>query len=177
MATVRIIDLPAFAVIGMKTWIGGPDNAAFGRFWDQCTEDGSIQLLRQIKEQAGLPAGPRTGAALLGISRVEQDPSSRSFYYMIAIEAPEREMPGLETGPLERCAIPAARWAVFACRGPVPGSIVASEMYAFLEWLPASGYRHAHAPEMEVYPAISGAASNGEDYCEFWLPVEPIDPE
>ena len=54
---------------------------------------------------------------------------------------------------LERYEVPAARWAVFECRGKVPDSIVASEMYAFMDWLPDSGYRHALAPEMEVYPA------------------------
>jgi AraC family transcriptional regulator len=34
-----------------------------------------------------------------------------------------------------------------------------------MEWLPNSGYEHALAPEMEVYP------SQGEEYCEFWLPI------
>ena len=43
-----------------------------------------------------------------------------------------------------------------------------SEIYAFTQWLPASGYAHANAPEMEVYlPGVSGA----EYVCEFWLPV------
>ena len=46
-------------------------------------------------------------------------------------------------------------------------TIVTAEKFAFMEWLPNSGYEHALAPEMEVYPA-----SNGETYQEFWLPIK-----
>jgi AraC family transcriptional regulator len=45
-------------------------------------------------------------------------------------------------------------------------SLVTAEIYAFSQWLPASGCVHALAPEMEVYPP-----GQGEPYCEFWLPV------
>ncbi|HOT92687.1 MAG TPA: hypothetical protein PLJ78_16680 [Anaerolineae bacterium] len=39
-----------------------------------------------------------------------------------------------------------------------------------MEWLPASNYVHALAPEMEVYyPGESGS----DYYCEFWLPIAP----
>jgi len=58
---------------------------------------------------------------------------------------------------------------VFECRGNVPASIVEAEIFAFTQWLPASGFVHAQAPEMEVY--LEGA--NEDDYiCEFWLPVQ-----
>jgi AraC family transcriptional regulator len=84
---------------------------------------------------------------------------------MIAIEKPEKHPAGLET-----YLVPAARWAVFECIGKVPEAIVESEIYAFTKWLPASGYDHARAPEMEVYfPGNDG--SSEESYCEFWLPI------
>jgi AraC family transcriptional regulator len=68
---------------------------------------------------------------------------------------------------METYLVPATQWAVFECRGKVPMSIVQAEMFAFMEWLPKSGYEHALAPEMEVY-------TPGEnDYCEFWLPIRP----
>lgn len=168
MVNMRFIDVPAFEIIGKKTWIDGPDNEAFGRFWQQCRADGFLDVLNQIKEHAGMPAGPQTGAAMLGVSRVERDPAKRDFLYMIAIETPSNALTTDQLAGMERYTVPAARWAVFECHGQVPDSIVTSEMYAFMEWLPSSGYQHAHAPEMEVYPAGSGA-----DYCEFWLPVEP----
>ena len=99
----------------------------------------------------------------MGVSCVEKDPAKREFYYLIAIESP---------GPvaeLETYRVPPSQWAVFECHGPVPGSIVKAEMYAFMEWLPNSGYVHANAPEMEVYPPESDGSSDND--CEFWLPI------
>ena len=181
---VRLIDRPAFTIAGRQTWITGPDNEQFGRFWQQCRAEGLFDVFHQIQHGSGAAnssgavngsgavSGAQTGAAVLGVSRVEKDPANRAFYYMIAIEAPAGALApaGADTTPesdLVFYPVPAARWAVFECRGKAPEAIVASEMYAFMEWLPNSGFRHAPAPEMEVYPA-SGEA----DYCEFWLPVE-----
>jgi hypothetical protein len=36
MVNFRLIERPAFEVIGRKTWIGGQDNELFGRFWQEC---------------------------------------------------------------------------------------------------------------------------------------------
>ena len=82
---------------------------------------------------------------------------------MIAIEKPEGAVIRPEDA-LESYTVPATTWAIFECHGKLPEAIVASEMYAFGEWLPSSGYVHALAPEMEVYPPRDG-------YCEFWLPI------
>lgn len=164
MVNFRLIQRPSFDIIGKQTWISGQDNSLFGRFWEQCGADG---VLAQLQRMGGMQPGAQTGGVTLGVSRVESDPANRAFNYMIAIEQPS----GVETGDLERYRVPACQWAVFECRGTVPDSIVQSEIYAFTQWLPASGYAHANAPEMEVYlPGESGA-----DYvCEFWLPVKPV---
>ncbi len=163
MINVHLIERPAFTIAGWKTWISGPDNEQFGRFWQQSRADGLFDIFQRMKESSGFHAGPQTNAAVLGVSRVEKDPANRSFYYMIAIEILE----GCSAESLEPYQVPGARWAVFECRGKIPESIVQAEMYAFTQWLPNYGYRHALAPEMEVYPATAE-----EDYCEFWLPVE-----
>lgn len=160
MTKYRILDRPAFHVAGRKTWISGPDNTQFGRFWQACKDDG---LFERFQELTGFAAGPQTGASTLGLSRVEADPAKREFYFMVAVEVLE----DADTGDLERYTVPASRWAVFECLGPIPEALVESEMYAFTEWLPASGYLHALAPEMEVYPPTA----EGESYCEFWLPI------
>jgi predicted transcriptional regulator YdeE len=81
----RIVHLPSFEVVGLKTWIG-EDVELFGRFWEQCRHDGSLDVLRQI---TGVQAGKHTQGFMLGVSRVEQDPSNRNFYYMIAVEMAE----------------------------------------------------------------------------------------
>lgn len=161
MRKPRIIERPAFQVVGKKTWIAGQDNALFGRFWEQCRAEGLFEVFEQL---GGLRPGPQTGGVTLGVSCVAQDPSKREFHYLIAIESTS-SADGLET-----YTIPASQWAVFECHGPVPDAIVQAEMYAFMEWLPHSDYVHAHAPEMEVYPPGPDGSSE-ESYCEFWLPV------
>lgn len=159
---VHLVDRPAFQIWGRKTWISGQDNALFARFWELCRADG---LLDDFQRLRGNFLGAVTGSFLLGVSCVEEDPAVRTFDYWIAIEAPTGEVPG----GLSARQVPACTWAVFACRGPVPHALVAAEMYAFREWLPVSGFIHAQAPEMEVYPPDDNRG--GESYCEFWLPV------
>ncbi len=157
MINFRIFERPAFEVIGKKTWIPGQgDNEAFGRFWELCRADGTLTALEQANS---FQPGSQTMGRTLGLSRVEQDPSNRAFYYMIAIEKPDN----FEAEGLESYQVPASSWAAFECRGKIPDSIVEAEIFAFTQWLPSSGYRHAHAPEMEVY--LDG-------YSEFWLPIE-----
>ena len=169
MIPFRIIERPAFYVIGKKTWIAGQDNAIFGHFWGQCRAEGLFERFEQIN---GRQAGPQTNSVTLGISRVEQDPARREFFYMIAIEGGElyRQPPNCLEADLETYLVPASQWAVFECRGQVPDSIVRSEIYAFTQWLPASEFVHAPAPEMEVY--YPGSGQDDQYYCEFWLPIQ-----
>lgn len=162
MTKPKIIEKPAFNVIGKKTWISGQDNQLFGQFWIQCQKD---QLFERLEQLRGDQPNPQTKSSLLGISCVEKDPTNRAFYYMIAIEQPEKRSLDLET-----YHVPASQWAVFECIGKVPEAIVKSEIFAFTEWLPSSEYEHAKAPEMEVYfPGNDGASE--DSYCEFWLPI------
>jgi AraC family transcriptional regulator len=163
MTAFRIVDRPAFQIAGKSTYISGPDNEQFGRFWQQCQAEGLMQLFEQL---TGFQPGAQTGGSTLGVSRVEQNPDKRDFNYMIAVETEADRPPvGLET-----YTVPACRWAVFECHGRVPEAIVSAEIYAFSQWLPASGYAHALAPEMEVYPPAPHT-ENGETYAEFWLPI------
>jgi AraC family transcriptional regulator len=165
MPQIRIIERPAFDVIGKKTWISGQENDLFGIFWEECKAEGLFGIFEQIN---GFQPGSQTNGVTLGISRVEKDPADRAFYYMIAIEK-IKDCPIVE---LESYQVPSSTWAVFECRGKVPASIVEAEMYAFMQWLPVSGFVHAHAPEMEVY--FEG--NSEDDYvCEFWLPVQRKD--
>lgn len=161
MVNFRIIERPAFDVVGRKTYISGPDNAQFGRFWQACQHNGLLGTFWHLRAHL---VGAQTGGLTLGISQVEQDPAKREFFYMIAIEKPANCPANLLEG-LESYTVPTARWAVFECHGKPPESIVKAEMFAFMEWLPTSGYEHALAPEMEVYPNL------GNEYCEFWLPI------
>jgi AraC family transcriptional regulator len=84
---------------------------------------------------------------------------------MIAIEGVhESKMTGLETRE-----IPAANWAVFTAKGPLPHSIVNVLSEIYQKWFPETGFAQANAPMLEVY--LPGNPS-GKDYvCEFWVPV------
>ncbi len=158
----KIVEKPAFDVVGKKTWISGQDNELFGQFWVQCQQE---KLFEQFEHLSHNQSGLQTGSSLLGISCVESDPTNRAFYYMIAIEKPEKV-----SEELEIYHVPASEWAVFECVGKVPDAIVKSEIYAFTEWLTSSEYEHAKAPEMEVYfPGNDGRTD--DSYCEFWLPI------
>ena len=165
MPDYRIIERPAFEVVGRKTWISGQDNNLFGIFWEACRADGLFGIFEKI---AGFKPGMQTNGTTLGISQVEKDPANRAFYYMIAIEI-SKDCPVTE---LEHYHVPASTWAVFECRGKVPDSIIEAEIYAFTQWLPTSSFEHAFAPEMEVYLEGSG---EDEYVCEFWLPIRRKD--
>lgn len=149
---MRIEEKPAFEVCGRKVWISGQNNEEFGEFWNESHENGLVERLK------GFGTGKITNSGVFGVSRVEKYPDNRQFFFYIAAE---------HTGEddLEDFTVPACKWAIFEGAGELPMSLVNAEMEAFMKWLPSSGYVHAHAPELEVYP-VSGAE------VEFWLPVE-----
>ena len=154
---MRLEKQPAFTVTGRTVWISGQNNEEFGVFWLQAHADGLVDRLRAL---CGDVHSTVTQSAVFGVSRVEADPNNRAFFFYIVTEAPSAA--GLET-----FTIPACEWAIFTERGELPMSLVNAEMDAFMRWLPASGYQHAHAPELEVYPFDDG------NRVEFWLPIEP----
>lgn len=155
MVQVHIVKSPAFLVMGKKTWIQVVDD--FHTFWSRCHEDGTINRLT-----AAGGVGPVTKGLAFGISCVEKDPSIRTFDFYIAVEVPGA---GMVPAEFTSFTIPAATWAVFECRGEMLEALYEAEMYAFTQWLPASDYEHALAPELEVYPAKSNKC------VQFWLPI------
>ncbi len=52
MVPYRLVDRPAFTVAGRSTWISGPDNEQFGRFWQQCKDDGTFNRFRALTGMA-----------------------------------------------------------------------------------------------------------------------------
>lgn len=152
--SVRVEKHEAFKVCGKKVWISGQDNSQFAKFWEKAHASGMVQELKGATN----PAENVTKSNILGVSCVEKNPSNRAFDFYIASECS-----GLEG--YEEYEIPAGSWAIFKGKGELPMSLVNAEMYAFMEWLPQSGYTHAFAPELEVYLA------DDKDTVEFWLPI------
>ena len=150
MIEFRLETHGAFDVCGKRTWISGQDNSLFGRFWNACHDDETVDMLKAA-------AKPEiTKAPIIGVSCVEKDPGDRAFDFYIAAEG--AQVPGYES-----YTVLPYTWAIFRHRGKLPKSLVDAEMYAFTQWLPQSGYVHAHAPELEVYPEDGSV--------EFWLPI------
>lgn len=92
------------------------------------------------------------------------------FSYMIADDYVPRK--GVADGAQVK-VIPASAWAVFPCKGALPGSIQKLSKHIYSEWLPSNGkYKKAGAVEIEYYPQPCN--NTGDDYCEIWIQVEKI---
>lgn len=152
MVKVRLENKPAFEVTGIKTWISKVED--FHNFWSKCHEDDTISTLKSLGKQN------ITKSLIFGVSRVENDPSNRDFFFYIATEYAGKDNKNFET-----FTIPSSQWAIFESKGEVINALFEAEMYAFKEWLPSSGYIHAKAPELEVYPVRDSQT------VEFWLPI------
>lgn len=158
MVQVRIEEKPSFIIAGHKMWISGQDNEQFGSFWKESNENGLIDMLRNLSNNK---PGEVTNSYVFGVSAVDANPNIRAFDFFIATEIADTN----RVGDLEYRIVPSCKWAIFSNKGEMPISLIEAEMYAFTEWLLQSGYQHAYAPEIEVYPAYDSKS------VEFWLPI------
>ncbi|MDP4088865.1 MAG: AraC family transcriptional regulator, partial [Bacillota bacterium] len=153
----KIVKKDAFKVIGKAIKVTTKDGENLKRipeFWDQCYNDGTVKKLCSIDSDRDM----------LGIC-MDFDYANEEFAYMIALENENNQ----EDWGLDIREIPAASWAVFTSVGPMPHSIQKVWSRIFEEWFPSSGFEHADAPELEVYPPGDGSS---QDYkCEVWIPV------
>lgn len=127
--------------------------AAVPLFWQQAGQRGLIPAIAALMDRP--PFG------ILGVSVPVQ--GKRLDYYIAAASGqPEPE------GMVE-FEVPAATWAIFECKGPLPEAMQALQKRIITEWLPLSGYEYAEAPDIEVY---SEGNQQAPDYrSEVWLPV------
>jgi AraC family transcriptional regulator len=117
--------------------------------WGKAAMDGTIQKL------AGLIDTPPMG--LLGVSACNDE---EAWKYFIAVSSSK------EAEGLEEYTVPAATWAIFSGSG-TNQSIQELEQRIITEWLPASGYEYANAPDIEVY--LNPDPQNAQ--YEVWIPV------
>ncbi len=158
MVSVRIQDKNGFNIIGVKTWIPGIDNNAFGEFWNRCHAEGKIGGIKTYAKKAD---ASETHSEILGVSCTENDPNVRSFYFYVAVETEERE----QKADYEIRFIKPYTWAIFSSEGHDIHALMECEMYAWKEWLPNNGkYLHDNGPELEVYFQ--------ENKIEYWVPVK-----
>jgi len=153
----RIVEKGAFKVVGKSIRVSCRDGENFMRvpqFWRESEKDGTVGRLDTLTGPLGM----------FGIC-MEFNQPQEEFTYMIGVEKPKGALPA---GLVEK-EIPAASWAVFDSVGPMPGAVQEMWKRIFSEWLPATGYEHADAPELEVYP--TGNTGDADYRCEVWIPI------
>lgn len=158
----RIETKPAFSLTGLPlrtTWKEGQSARDIPALWNRCLNDGTVAALGEL-----VPKGSAIGVA--GVS-AEFDMPNEEFTYFIAVETPA-DRAALPDGCRD-VAVPAATWGVFEAHGPLPEALQETMQRIFNEWFPSSGWEHADAPELEIYPP---GDVRGADYCsELWMPL------
>lgn len=148
----RIETKGAFRIIGVSAPL---DNEIENNFmvvpgmWQDAVENGTIQKL------AGMMDAPPMG--LLGVSACNNE---EQWKYFIAVSSTK------ESDGFEAYTVPASTWAVFSGTG-TNQSVQELERRIIAEWLPASGYEYANAPDIEVY--LHPDPQNAK--YEVWIPV------
>ncbi len=149
----RIETKEAFRIIGVSAPLDREIESNFmvvPKMWQgEASANGTIQKL------AGMMDTPPMG--LLGISVCNEE---EQWKYFIAVSSTKTG------GGFEEYTVPASTWAIFSGTG-TNQSIQELERRIITEWLPASGYEYANAPDIEVY--LNPDPQNAQ--YEVWIPV------
>lgn len=152
----RIEEKQAFQVMGISGMFAYESaNTDVPAFWDE----------KIVK------AAERKVLGMYGICYDEEMAGSK-FKYMIADDL-EEERAG-KYG-LEIREIPAHKWAIFPCRGPMPLPLQEINRRIFSEWLPNHQYEIAEGYNIEYYsnPAdYKNGMQDSDYYAEIWMPVK-----
>jgi len=153
MLEYKIVEKPQFTVVGLSRMFNAETSyQEIPKFWD---------------EVMAMQKPPVCG--MFGVC-LDSSENGKKFEYLIADNyIPWEEIP---TGCTAK-VIPAATWAVFPCRGPLPQTLQDVNTRMWSEWLPnCKNYRLAANLNVELY---APPAEKPEDtYSEIWLPVEKI---
>lgn len=153
MLEYKIVEKPQFTVVGLSRMFHADTSyQEIPKFWD---------------EVMAMEKSPVCG--MYGVC-MDLSENGKKFEYLIADNyIPWEEIPAGCTAKV----IPAATWAVFPCRGPLPQTLQDVNTRMWSEWLPnCKNYRLAANLNVELY---APPAQNPEDtYSEIWLPVEKI---
>lgn len=148
----RIETKDAFRIVGVSAPLYREIEKNFTivpQMWQDAATNGTIQKL------AGMMDTDLKG--LLGVSACGNE---EEWKYFIAVASTQ------ESGKFEEYTVPASTWAVFPGEG-TNQSIQELEQRIVTQWLPASGYEYADAPDIEVY--INPDPQNAR--YEVWIPV------
>ncbi|MDE5910593.1 MAG: AraC family transcriptional regulator [Lachnospiraceae bacterium] len=148
----RIETKDAFRIVGVSEPLHKEIESNFmvvPKMWQDAVASGMIQRL------AGMMDAKPSG--LLGVSACGDE---EEWKYFIAVSSTK------DCGEFEEYLVPASTWAIFPGTG-TNQSIQELEQRIVTEWLPASGYEYANAPDIEVY--LNPDPQNAQ--YEVWIPV------
>ncbi len=148
----RIETKEAFRIIGVSAPLDREIENNFmvvPTMWQEASVNGIIQKL------AGMMDAQPMG--LLGVSVCNDE---EQWKYFIAVSSTKA------SDGFEEYSVPASTWAIFSGTG-TNQSIQELERRIITEWLPASGYEYANAPDIEVY--LNPDPRNAQ--YEVWIPV------
>jgi len=151
----KIVEKEKFTVVGIKEFtstIDGENRRNIPQMWRNLSRERYEELMRLSNAE---PSG------VLGVCA---DMYNNGFDYWIAA-ATTNPCPSA----LSSLDIPASTWAIFEATGPLPDALQELWTRIYTEWLPASGYEHAPAPEIEWYS--EGDSSSDSYKSEVWIPV------
>jgi AraC family transcriptional regulator len=156
----RIVKRSAFAAIGIKREFpcGTEEMGIPGvpEFWGEVNGNGSAPRLLELND------GQIKG--LLGICANFNIEKNTIDYWIAA------EHTGDTPEGFSRFHFPAAKWAVFEARGPVPDAIVNTTKKIYSEWFPSNGYEPAETASFEAY--IDPDPFKKDSYNEIWIPIK-----
>lgn len=148
----RIETKKAFRIIGVSSPLYQEIEQNFEivpRMWQDAVEKGTLQSLAGMMDSQ--PMG------VLGVSICND---GEQWKYMIAVSSTKA------CDGFEEYLVPASTWAIFSGTG-TSQSVQELERRIVTEWLPASGYEYANAPDLEVY--LNPDPENAQ--YEVWIPV------
>ena len=154
----KIVEKDAFQVLGISlvtTDIDGKNFVEIPQFWQEINTDGTSEKMMKYSSEST--------CAMYGICFDEKE--DRSFKYAAAVG-----YNGGDTGGFEVMDIPAAKWTIFDCIGPMPDAIQSVWKRIFSEWLPATEYELLNLPQIEYY--YPGNITGDDYHSEVWIPIK-----
>lgn len=154
--TYSIENKPAIRIVGTKEKYPIDLEENFNKVpiqWFKATVTGKIRRLLKMNNQEK--------KALLGVSVFDEH---GMFDYYIATETDEVAPKNFSEYILKE-----QTYAVFECVGAIPKALQELQKNIITDWLPASVYEYANAPDVEVY--FEGDRDSDDYKCEVWLPV------
>jgi len=157
----RIEEREAFEVFGIERVFSHDEMDKLPGFWHEFHETGACDKLCAAAGVRSGDHGERGINAVCGYREVE----GNCFPYMIyTLRRPESNVEGYTVAH-----IPKATWAVFRSEAVPRFGPAIPVLFdrAYKEWLPASEYERAAAPDLEIYCM----EADGGLYEEVWIPV------